>query len=1096
MRKYIAFLLLYSFYGFGQSGSVNNENPILNQTPPNPEAFKFATYGEVPVNESSGNATTTIPLHTFKAGKITVPISITHSGGAVKVDEMNTWTGINWQLSAGGVITRTVNDLVDENSNRRIYTSSQLNNLGQNITTIWELTSTTTDSEADMFYFNFNGFSGSFYLDENLKPKLAKYDKELKIELSDNPIVNGVLVFDKKTITITTPDGTKYYFGGVNASESTRSRSGNQHSIEDFAQTSFYLFKIENLVGDIINFNYQVPSNAAYDEKISVYQYLKKDYEVTSLTNGNCIPRTNQPPNLSDLISNFIQTKGKLFLKSIVSNRNSDSVVFNFSTNAITNRIVLNNIDINNSVFGGYKKIELEYLIPQNQNSYKRFFLEKIKTFYNSNTTTDEVYTFEYNNPELLPDRFALSQDYEGYYNGKTSNFSLIPIDLAHYFDYGDNFLGDRSAVFEKAIYGSLKKVTYPTKGFTKFEYETGIDNNKIVYGKETRELKVYHDKLDGNLREQLVQSSTTCDLTDFDGGCINRLNGTQPMNVKIYIKTIGALTQQNKIRFKLIHSAGTTIVKEYLIGNGGNNEEVVKNITEQFNNLLSTGFYTLQLEFLPYALNNNEYIFASAQIEFSNNNQITQYRPGIRVKRIENYTSANAQPLITRYYYNLASKRFLNQDSNIETRNPIYYYKSFINSVCIDSDVAWSEMKPYTIKSHYITSKPINQLCQSESNRSNYQFVTVSYGGDNFEKGGKEMEFFVQLESGTRLIGLCDPSDYINSNEKYSNLSTYNGVLIRETSFSSRPTFNLNGSINTGKIKETNYIYNEVLEKRHFITNCVVAKITNKLAVTSPSDYSHYYFGDYSYYSFPRVLKKQMTKEFLSNGILETQIEYFYDSKLIGFPDRIIASTSKGDVLETKNTYTNNASALASIPVPNNYDVLFNKFCFDKPVQVEKFVNNQMINKERTLYNFNYLPIKIQFSKDNTQPFSDNIIVEGYNSFGNPTTISQNNGPKTKYVYNDKQQVILKIENFDATGIIDDGNPAPATGACYFQNLYPNSMVTSYEYDPVTGNLIKITDPKCQTTTYEYDSFNRLKTVKDHQGNTINENTYNYRPN
>ena len=42
---------------------------------------------------------------------------------------------------------------------------------------------------------------------------------------------------------------------------------------------------------------------------------------------------------------------------------------------------------------------------------------------------------------------------------------------------------------------------------------------------------------------------------------------------------------------------------------------------------------------------------------------------------------------------------------------------------------------------------------------------------------------------------------------------------------------------------------------------------------------------------------------------------------------------------------------------------------------------------------------------------------------------------------------------------------------------------------------VTSITDPKGDKITYEYDEFNRLKQVKDKNGNILSENQYNYKP-
>lgn len=56
-----------------------------------------------------------------------------------------------------------------------------------------------------------------------------------------------------------------------------------------------------------------------------------------------------------------------------------------------------------------------------------------------------------------------------------------------------------------------------------------------------------------------------------------------------------------------------------------------------------------------------------------------------------------------------------------------------------------------------------------------------------------------------------------------------------------------------------------------------------------------------------------------------------------------------------------------------------------------------------------------------------------------------------------------------------------------------PNAQVTTYTYDPLVG-ITSQTDAKGQTTFYEYDEFQRLKNIKDQQGNIIRSNVYHYK--
>ena len=52
--------------------------------------------------------------------------------------------------------------------------------------------------------------------------------------------------------------------------------------------------------------------------------------------------------------------------------------------------------------------------------------------------------------------------------------------------------------------------------------------------------------------------------------------------------------------------------------------------------------------------------------------------------------------------------------------------------------------------------------------------------------------------------------------------------------------------------------------------------------------------------------------------------------------------------------------------------------------------------------------------------------------------------------------------------------------------------MVTTFTYKPLVGKAT-MTDPNGFITYYEYDPFGRLKTVKDHWGNIVQEYSYHY---
>ena len=85
---------------------------------PSPSAAQMTRYGGVSANEHSGRVTTSIPLYTYQAGNLSIPIGLSYVGNGVKIDQQSSWVGTNWNLIAGGAVTRIVNHIPDETAQK------------------------------------------------------------------------------------------------------------------------------------------------------------------------------------------------------------------------------------------------------------------------------------------------------------------------------------------------------------------------------------------------------------------------------------------------------------------------------------------------------------------------------------------------------------------------------------------------------------------------------------------------------------------------------------------------------------------------------------------------------------------------------------------------------------------------------------------------------------------------------------------------------------------------------------------------------------------------------------------------------------------
>ncbi len=286
-----------------------------------PNVASFDRIHEVNVDMFNGIPTLYHPLLTAQGDDMNFNIGLSYNGGGVKVNETAGWVGINWNLSGDYQVVRKVNDLPDERFNRRnvvfdqrldrgyFYSAKeQLDNNNWNTTSflgsefvpsLWSGSSNAQqarrlilDSEPDEFMFNLpGGISGSFFRSEKAGPQdpngwKVKSKDNLKIDIeheifADGYPTDGVYPFtlDKFSnphkvmnlhflftkFVITTPDGYRYTFGGVDsAMEVNRGILQDQMGMlqvdglfyMQFSVNSWKLTKIQAPSGEEINLTY------------------------------------------------------------------------------------------------------------------------------------------------------------------------------------------------------------------------------------------------------------------------------------------------------------------------------------------------------------------------------------------------------------------------------------------------------------------------------------------------------------------------------------------------------------------------------------------------------------------------------------------------------------------------------------------------------------------------------------------------------------------------------------------------------------------------------------------------------------------------
>lgn len=163
---------------------------FLPKEAPTPNAASLGKFGDIPISYPNGNIALSIPIYTISSRGLEMPIFLSYSAAGVNLNTLPSWTGENWVLNAGGVITRQVNGEPDEwICPSELTYHNQVHNYFESYNIIPNMVKTNNyqgliddelfaaeeeaykfglkrhDYQPDIFTFNVMGKSGKFYLD-------------------------------------------------------------------------------------------------------------------------------------------------------------------------------------------------------------------------------------------------------------------------------------------------------------------------------------------------------------------------------------------------------------------------------------------------------------------------------------------------------------------------------------------------------------------------------------------------------------------------------------------------------------------------------------------------------------------------------------------------------------------------------------------------------------------------------------------------------------------------------------------------------------------------------------------------------------------
>jgi hypothetical protein len=1100
MRKILipAALLMISFMEAQQS-TTNATLP--NIIPPSPTAYALGNYGNVPVGLFTGSPNISVPLFTYKTGNIDLPLSLSYSSNGIKVDELSTNVGLGWNLNFGGVITRMVRDRADESSTH-ITTPETLSGAYTNPVTNQFLFavgngSNALDTEADLYSFNFNGYSGKFFYDQTGLPHIVD-QQAVKIERTGN--TNG----DGQDFLLTVANGEKYYF---TEKESTVYNSiGSGHSTPSGAVTAWYLTKIVNPNGDEIYLNYEASTLDEYTSSESQTLRVSVGFPGTQAACEGSVYSLG--PSASPIVSNTMQVSGKRIV-SISSNNTADgSVTFEYEANS-------SGLDVNGNV-----KVKTIRLLGRNGEIVESTAFNYLNTVNKRNFLTgitfkdpQKKYSFEYDNPQDFPERLSKSQDQWGYYNG-ANNGALIPRNIPDYglsnFNYG-GANKEPNPLYSKL--GMLKKVTYPTKGYTELEYE-----GNTYWGEKT----IYPDLFTKSLQ---TKTDNTTDESTAEFTFTSPINQTITINATLSGNSIAACNSFVSSG----HYSGTITI------NQGTPYPLTRDVYSQqiVIDAIAGGTYTVSVhaDFMCSNVRASFSYYPTAPQTFFTNLDTG----GVRVKSTKDIDPVSSVPVYKRYFY--AHKDDINHSSGLKGNKTYYADLVKWQTACYGAPGSGNPGSCASVVENtdvVLSSSSLMPLYDTGTMTCLYPFVTISEGGDNFENGGEMKEFTVHRdEAGSNLWGPGGINSGPWTNKGWDNGTERKSLVLRKNSGSSvldiiQEKENIYEKNDAATFELKNFIGKNLFDyacgtPQHSYT-CTAADVgmpNNKctgLSEGTPvnlSDLSNLNINEYRTVSYWHYLKYQKTTDYLGGIPVKTETEYFYDNpahyqlnrQKTTFPDGRIGETAysyaheKGNQLMIGRNMVGIPLETVSSQTIGTTTKTLSKTETVYPVSLPTAeTGNLILPQSVKSYNISDLNI----------PPSTEVTYDKYDLKGNLQQYTSKEGIPVAIIWGYNQtKPIAKIEGitYDQAlilGVADiitksnediDTNTQDSliTALDNFRIANSRFYITTYTYDPLIG-VTSITPPSGIRELYKYDTANRLEKVIDINGKVLKEFKYNYK--
>ena len=1120
MQKRITVFLAFVFACFHTVASSQSANAL--QTPnivsPSPNAAALGKYGDIPVSTYTGIPNVTIPLYEIKSGSITLPVTLNYHAGGIRVEEEASWIGLGWVLNSGGMFSRTIRGKDDFGAQGYLNcpkiidvvcqagtdvdvsctdASQPINgfclgseNIGafsrdyaqyvtvDGVVRDYSSVSTgNTDWEPDVFSFNMLGYSGKFVLDRDFlaNGKIHFFERQsFQVTPSFNGILNSWLVKDD--------NGIKYTFSAVEYV---------QAETRDVPAT-WYLTKIEDATGNTVTLAYE--SENTYEETQTNTQSVRYQSAVNDVTRIN-----------------YHKT---VYLRRIVFDQGY--LLFNRGTrDDIINGRKLNGMQVYrgtepNGVLLKEFTFGTDYYNPGGSVRDKRLRLDNVVE---KGGGVEKAQRFLYD-PTPLPSKNSFSRDHWGYYNGANNGNRLFPGYMGFVKDENGSSTymnldgADRKANEDYTKAGVLVRITYPTGGSTGFEYEgntfdnsTGLSEDQYQWVSPGPSAFLYRLS-NGQGYSYLGNATKEFAIPDDPLSQMARV----VLNVADVVNRTGGASG-NFIRMQILEQGSQTIMYSYAF-------PLANASSVNYNVIIPAGAYMLRVLFDD----GNYDARASIAVQYLAKPQLNGLAStytvggGIRIKRISDYDGIS-QTKTKRFDYHYTEPNAGSVPMEYSTgklmSKPRYskegrYFISANNTV---------QPKYYFERT---ASSNVSISTSASGSAVGYSKVVI-YNGENGEAGKTEITYINQADV------------YIDYPERAAGVPTLSNLLNGKTDTQIDYTRRPDGQYLLAKSTSHSYrVDQKVRIKAALLTS---EPWTYGIRGCGHIDNVHYYPMEMGWVQLIRTLER-MPSQNNPLELVETLTEYEYNPLNLQVSRQVQTNSRKEQIVQ-RTVYPLDYGTLAS--TNGGIKNLQDRNVIDVPVEqytirqepdgtnarvvagtITTFQEDRPLPKEVRILEQSVPTSMATFQPSNLTPnsfapdprYKQRLDYRLYDNKGNLRELAKSDDMSVTYLWGyNRQYPIAEIKNAtyeqvrDALGgqaAVDQlASSATLTSAQTSQvnglrQALPRAMVTAYTYEPLVG-MSSQTGPDGITVFYEYDGFQRLKTVKDRQGNVLKRYQYHY---